>query len=90
MAQIYLIGYDIADNKRRRAVYKLLLRYRVAGQKSFFECLLTRKELDEICSYLTYLINPDTDRIHVFQLNPQHKVEIFGVANSYMGFFMVN
>lgn len=89
MKQLYLVGYDISSNKRRYAVYKLLLPYRVSGQKSFFECRLNHNELNTICSYLSFLLDPDTDRVHIFQLNPQHKIELFGVASSYNGFFMV-
>ncbi len=43
--RLYLICYDIASPSRRRRVHRLLAGYRVEGQKSVFECLLTAGEL---------------------------------------------
>ena len=87
--QLFLIAYDISCNKRRRAVYKMLLKYRVGGQKSCFECLCSTFEIEQICQLATYILDISVDRLQIFQLNPSLPIELIGVASSYSGNFMV-
>lgn len=77
---LYLVCYDVADPRRWRQVYRLLLGYRVGGQKSFFECWLTPAELQHLRAELARLLEPAEDRAHIFQLDPRQQVIGMGQA----------
>lgn len=79
---LYLVCYDVCDPRRLRHVHKFLLGYKVGGQKSFFECWLTPPELNVVRRTLAELIDPNEDRVHVFQLNPRMAPDLFGLAES--------
>ncbi len=75
---LYLICYDISHPRRLYRVYKYLLGFKVGGQKSFFECWLTRGELRECQQRLQALIQPQQDRVHIFQLDPRMQPSLLG------------
>lgn len=77
---LYLIAYDIADHRRLAQVHRFLLGYKVGGQKSFYECWLTAAERQFVLGELAGLINPEEDRVHLFQLDPRMTPKCFGVA----------
>lgn len=87
MAQrsMYLICYDISCPRRLRRVHRLLAGFRVAGQKSVFECLLTRGELRGVVEQLRELIDPDEDRVHLLALDPRLPREGWGRGQPYDG-----
>lgn len=72
---VYLICYDISQPKRQRKVRERLAGWRLAGQKSVFECWMTRSELDQTIEQIKPWLDPAQDRLHVFQLDPRMKVE---------------
>ena len=77
---IYLVCYDVSSPRRLNRVRKFLTAFRVGGQKSFFECWMTPAELREVEQGLKALIDPETDRAHLFQLDPRMKPEFLGCA----------
>ncbi len=79
---LYLVAYDIADHRRLAQVHRYLLGWKVGGQKSFYECWLTRAELVALMRELTDLTDPHADRIHVFQLDPRMRPKCYGVATT--------
>jgi CRISPR-associated protein Cas2 len=79
---LYLIAYDIADHRRLAQVHRFLLGYKVGGQKSFYECWLTPAERQHVMAELAGFIDPDEDRVHVFQLDPRMAPKCFGIARS--------
>lgn len=79
---LYLVCYDIASPKRLYRVHKFLLAYKVGGQKSFYECWLTPAELRGVTATLGELIDPDEDRVHIFQLDPRLRCEGLGLAQA--------
>ena len=86
----YLVCYDVSNPRRLYRVRKFLMAYRVGGQKSFFECWLTPAELREVERGLQELIDPETDRAHIFQLDPRMKPEFLGCAQpSVTDMFMI-
>ena len=89
MKKLYLIGYDISKNTTRYAIYRKLLKYRVSGQKSFFECLLNEQELRDVIEFISILIDYKTDKVHIFQLNKAHKIELYGIADTFNNDFWV-
>lgn len=87
---LYLVAYDIASHRRWYRVHKYLLGYKVAGQKSFFECWVTASELRDVIKNMDAMIDRDEDRAHVFQLDERMLVRCFGVARTYnRSFFMI-
>lgn len=77
---LYLIGYDVVDDRRRRRVQRFLLGYRVGGQKSLVECWLTAAELRAVRMRLAELLDTDEDRAHFFQLDPRMSRDLLGCA----------
>ena len=65
---MYLIAYDIVDNKRRRKAQKLVYSYAFGGQKSALECLISKKEAVEIAKKLSKIINLEEDRCHIVKV----------------------
>jgi CRISPR-associated protein Cas2 len=87
---LYLVAYDIACPRRWNRVHRLLMGYKVAGQKSAYECWVTAAELRAVMRELAALIEPEEDRIHVFQLDERMKVRCYGVAQTFdRTFFMI-
>lgn len=69
MARV-LIGYDIADNRRRRHALKILRALTACYQDSFFDCELTPRQLDELCRRLTDQLDPQHDGLIFAWLRP--------------------
>jgi CRISPR-associated protein Cas2 len=82
---LYLFCYDVACPRRWRRVHRLLAGYRVAGQKSVFECLMTVAEREACVSELRRLIDPACDRVHVLALDPRLPREGWGIAAPFGG-----
>jgi CRISPR-associated protein Cas2 len=65
---LYVVAYDIEDDKRRTRVHKLLCAYGKWTQYSLFECHLTRLQRVELRDRLDMLVNPDTDSVRFYPL----------------------
>ncbi len=65
---LYLISYDISDDKRRNKVSEFLENYGNRVQKSVFECFIDEKTYLHIYSTLQKLINQKTDSIRIYPL----------------------
>jgi CRISPR-associated protein Cas2 len=78
---LYLFCYDISEPRRRCAVHRLLSGFRVEGQKSVFECLLSAGELEGVVEQLPSMIDPTTDRVHIVRLDPRLPKAGWGVAS---------
>lgn len=77
---LYLILYDITDNKRLARVRTLLKGYSTGGQKSVYECFLTEGELKAVSGRLGRLIAPAEDRLHIFQMDGRSRTHALGLA----------
>ena len=75
-----VIAYDISDARNRRQVFKLLQQWRIDGQKSVHECLLSTREAEEIYLQLAAIIDEDTDRLMLAWLTPNGHVEGRGLG----------
>ena len=82
---LYLVCYDISCPRRWRRVHRLLSAYRMAGQKSVFECLMTGGELESCVRQLRRFIEPTEDRVHVLALDPRMSREGWGRGAPYDG-----
>ncbi|SDU13225.1 CRISPR-associated protein, Cas2 family [Pseudomonas pohangensis] len=65
-----LIGYDIHDNRRRRATLKALRALTPCFQESFFDCELDRHRAIELWLRLTANLHPEEDGLIFAWLDP--------------------
>lgn len=77
---LYLIAYDITDDKRLNRVRNFLKGYSTGGQKSVYECFLTDGELKYVKRALEMLIDEEEDRIHIFTMDKRSRTHVFGIA----------
>lgn len=76
----YLIAYDICDAKRLYRVHKKVEAYAIGGQKSFYECWLTKHELVHFKQEISEIMEKDEDRVMIFQLHSDTEPLLFGKA----------
>ncbi|MFZ5996185.1 MAG: CRISPR-associated endonuclease Cas2 [Nitrospirota bacterium] len=77
---LYLIAYDIRDEKRLNSVRYVLKGYSTGGQKSVFECFLTDGELKHVMNTLSRLILNAEDRVHIFRMDGRSRTHVLGIA----------
>lgn len=78
--RLVLIAYDISNARRLRRAHKLIKEYAVGGQKSVFECFVTRQERQQLKEGLGRIINHREDRVHIFQLHGGGSIHTLGRA----------
>lgn len=64
----FVISYDIADDKRRTKVFRILNDYGDHAQYSVFFCELSIKELATLRAYFAEIIKPTEDQIMILNL----------------------
>ena len=79
-----MIAFDVSDNRRRYRVVRALRDYGERVQKSVFECCLRPLERRALLARLDRLIDPDTDRLHVFELPESDvaRIEVLGIGQA--------
>ena len=70
MQHIYIVTYDIRDDKRLRKVFKTCMGYGDHLQLSVFRCELSRSNLIRLKTALAAIINHHVDQILIFNLGP--------------------
>lgn len=83
MRHVYLVCYDISDNRTRRYVEKALLSHGVRVQYSVFECMLTQHQLSRLRYSLQKKIDPETDALHYFHLCKHCKTKRFAQGSGH-------
>lgn len=63
MRHLAIIAYDVASDRRRGRMLRVLKRWRLDGQKSVHECNLSAVEATELYLQLRELIDPECDRL---------------------------
>ena len=71
---LYLVTYDIADDKRWRTVFKLMHAYGEWQQLSVFQCRLAPMRHAEMVFRLGQAIHNEQDHILVVDLGPAHSL----------------
>jgi CRISPR-associated protein Cas2 len=66
--QLTLVAYDIAHNKRRRAVARLLEGSGQRVQDSVFHCWLRPPDLAQLVRELSEVINPAEDTVRLYPI----------------------
>ena len=72
---LYLVTYDIADEKRWRAVFKTMRGYGEWTQLSVFQCRLTRSRHIELIARLTAEISAVQDHVLVIDMGLADHIE---------------
>jgi CRISPR-associated protein Cas2 len=72
---LYLVTYDIADERRWRGVFKLMHAYGEWLQLSVFQCRLTRARQLEMVQRLSDAIANDEDHVMVVDLGAADNVQ---------------
>ena len=72
---LYIVTYDIADDKRWRAIFKLMHGYGEWLQLSVFQCRLTRSRQIELTQQLGNLMSMSEDHVMVIDVGPAENVE---------------
>lgn len=70
MRLLYLVTYDICDDKRLRSVFRVMRGYGDHLQYSVFRCHLSDRERVELIERLVAIINQAEDQVLVFPLGP--------------------
>ncbi|MBM9521303.1 CRISPR-associated endonuclease Cas2 [Desulforhopalus vacuolatus] len=65
---MYLICFDISDDKRLRKVAREMENFGLRVQRSIFECHLDEDELTELQKRLARIIEADQDSIRYYSL----------------------
>jgi CRISPR-associated protein Cas2 len=65
---LYVVAYDISDNKRRTKIHKVLKGFGRWTQYSLFECFLTRKQLLLLQQKLKPHLRPAQDSVRFYPM----------------------
>ena len=79
---LYVIAYDIPNDKRRTKVHKALSSFGSWTQFSLFECFLDARQFVQLQARLRDLLNADEDSVRIYPLCAKCKegVETIGGA----------
>lgn len=78
--KLYLVAYDIRDNRRLSRMRYFLKGYSTGGQKSVYECFLTDGEFGYVTGIVERLILAAEDRVHVFTMDSRSSTHTIGIA----------
>lgn len=65
---LYVVAYDIPNDRRRTKVHKLLCGFGAWTQYSLFECWLGKKQLLELRHRLDQLLDDGSDSVRFYTL----------------------
>ena len=82
---IYIVVYDISDQKRWRRVFKLMNGYGEWLQLSVFQCRLGRQRHAELVALLDGMIHHEEDHVVVMDMGVADRVEprVVSLGKSY-------
>lgn len=66
--KLYLICFDIVDDRIRNKVAKVLEGYGDRVQKSVFECVLSKSQLKKLKDKISRIIKAEEDSVHFYRL----------------------
>ncbi len=79
-AQFTVIAFDVADDKRRRRLVRVLESFGVRAQESIFETWLTERERRKLLGEANRQIKQDEDRLAVYVLPPTDFADIVSLG----------
>jgi CRISPR-associated protein Cas2 len=66
---LYVVIYDISDDKRRKRVFNLLEGYGRRVQFSAFECVLNDRKFEELRARLVKVVKMDEDSVRFYPIS---------------------
>jgi len=76
MEHLYIVCYDIRDDKRWRRIYKLMRGNGEWVQLSVFQCRLDRMKFLRLKDAVHKLIDHDEDHVLFFNIGPADRVQM--------------
>lgn len=73
--RLYIVAYDISDQRRWRRVFKLMKGYGEWLQLSVFQCRLSRQQHAELIALIDGVIHHREDHVILLDLGPAEKVD---------------
>jgi CRISPR-associated protein Cas2 len=73
--RIYIVTYDIADDRRWRRVYRVMKGYGHWLQLSVFQCRLTARRRQEMAAALQAVIHKRDDHVLIIDVGPADTVD---------------
>lgn len=67
---LYIVTYDIADDRRWRTIFKLMHGYGEWLQLSVFQCRLTRARMIDLQARLTDTMHHGNDHVMIIDVGP--------------------
>ncbi len=77
---LYLVAYDVRDQRRLQQTHKVVVSYATGGQKSAYECFLTEAERERLVAELREVLDLEEDRAHLVRLRRNCQVTCLGRA----------
>ena len=74
--RLFIVTYDISDQKRWRRVFKAMHGYGEWIQLSVFQCRLSRRHRAEMETRLRELINHGEDHVLLIDVGPADKIDL--------------
>jgi CRISPR-associated protein Cas2 len=68
---MFVVAYDISDDRRRTRLFKTLKRFGTAVQESIFECHLTADQFAKMRQTVESVIDPQLDQVRYYNLCQQ-------------------
>ncbi len=72
---LYIVAYDIADQKRWRRIFKLMKGYGEWLQYSVFQCRLSRRRQAELVALLDGILHHKEDHVVLVDIGPADAVK---------------
>lgn len=74
--RLFIVTYDIADQRRWRRVFKAMHGYGEWIQLSVFQCRLSRRRRAELETQLRELVKNGEDHVLLIDVGPADKIEL--------------
>jgi CRISPR-associated protein Cas2 len=74
--RLFIVTYDISDQKRWRLVFKAMHGYGEWIQLSVFQCRLTRRRRAEMETRLRELVKAGEDHVLLIDVGPADRIEL--------------
>jgi CRISPR-associated protein Cas2 len=81
-----LIAYDVRSDRVSYRVRKILKQWKIDGQKSVVECLLSRNQAHALFEQLSQTVDAKTDKLMLTWINPYRPIHTRGNQKT-LGFF---
>ena len=73
--RIYIVTYDISDDRRWRRVFKIMKGYGRWLQLSVFQCRLTARRREEMAADLEAVVHARDDHVLIIEVGPADMVD---------------